>query len=403
MQSILPSFRHLVGGCAALAATVGFALPVAAQDRRADIVDTAVAAGSFETLVAAVKAAGLVDTLKGRGPFTVFAPTDEAFAKLPRKTLESLLDPANKDALTAILTYHVVPGRVLAKDTFGLDGAPTVNGQRLGIDLGAKGLRIDDAKVVQADIACTNGVIHVVDTVLMPSDQTIPELAAAAGSFHTLVAAVKAAGLADVLSGPGPFTVFAPTDAAFKALPKGTLESLLEPKNREQLAAILKLHVVSGRVFAADAVRGGKAPTLLGQDLPITIGAKGVQVGEARLVQADINAKNGVVHVIDQVLLPASLSSRDVIAMLEKSITDGVRRFNSGQYAECVRVYERACKEIVASAGAGVDATAVRILELTLARSAIQHDTKERSWVLRHGIDLAYDALQSRGSLAGSH
>jgi transforming growth factor-beta-induced protein len=135
---------------------------------KSDIVDTAVAAGSFKTLVAAVQAAGLVDTLKGAGPFTVFAPTDEAFAKLPAGTVEDLLKPENKSKLAAILTYHVVSGKVMAKDAMKLHSAKTVNGQELTIKTEGGTVMIDGAKVVKANIVCTNGVIHVIDSVVLP-------------------------------------------------------------------------------------------------------------------------------------------------------------------------------------------------------------------------------------------
>ena len=134
-----------------------------------DIVDTAVAAGTFKTLVAAVTAAGLVETLKGAGPFTVFAPSDDAFAKLPAGTVEELVKPENKAKLTAILTYHVMAGKVMAADVAGKKLTPaTVNGQTLDVD-GHDGVTVNGAKVVAADIACTNGVIHVIDTVVMPA------------------------------------------------------------------------------------------------------------------------------------------------------------------------------------------------------------------------------------------
>jgi uncharacterized surface protein with fasciclin (FAS1) repeats len=142
--------------------------PAPAAEAPKDIVDTAVAAGSFETLVAAVQAAGLVETLKGEGPFTVFAPTDEAFAKLPAGTLEDLLKPESKDTLTSILTYHVVPGKVMAADVVGLDSATTVNGEDLSIEVEGDTVMVDGAAVVQADIECSNGVIHVIDSVIMP-------------------------------------------------------------------------------------------------------------------------------------------------------------------------------------------------------------------------------------------
>lgn len=142
---------------------------VALKQQSKDIVDTAVEAGSFKTLAAALKAAGLIETLKGKGPFTVFAPTDEAFAKLPAGTVETLLKPENKEKLVAILTYHVVPGKVLAADVVKLKSAKTVEGEEIAIDA-SNGVKVNNAKVIKADIECGNGVIHVIDTVLLPKE-----------------------------------------------------------------------------------------------------------------------------------------------------------------------------------------------------------------------------------------
>ena len=144
------------------------AAPLRAEEAKKDIVDTAVSAGSFKTLVAAVKAAGLVDTLKGQGPFTVFAPTDEAFAKLPAGTVEELLKPENKDKLVAILTYHVVPAKAMATDVAGMTSAKTVNGKELKLKAADGKVMVDGATVTKADIVTSNGVIHVIDSVLMP-------------------------------------------------------------------------------------------------------------------------------------------------------------------------------------------------------------------------------------------
>ncbi|MGA1366950.1 MAG: fasciclin domain-containing protein [Blastocatellia bacterium] len=141
-------------------------MPVEANPEKKDIVDTAVGAGSFNTLVTAVKAAGLVETLKGKGPFTVFAPTDEAFAKLPKATLDGLL--ADKQALTKVLLYHVVAGNVMAKDVVKLTEAKTVQGSAAKITVKDGGVKVDNANVVKTDIECTNGVIHVIDTVILP-------------------------------------------------------------------------------------------------------------------------------------------------------------------------------------------------------------------------------------------
>ena len=162
------SNRSIVTLMSSLALAALLTAQVQAQDTPKDIVDTAVAAGSFNTLVAAVQAAGLVETLKGEGPFTVFAPTDAAFAKLPEGTLEELLKPENKAKLQAILTYHVVAGRVMASDVVGMKSAGTVQGQRLSITVADGKVKIDDATVVTTDIMTSNGVIHVIDTVVLP-------------------------------------------------------------------------------------------------------------------------------------------------------------------------------------------------------------------------------------------
>jgi uncharacterized surface protein with fasciclin (FAS1) repeats len=146
----------------------GHVQPVAYAAASKDIVDTAVGAGDFKTLVAAVQAAGLVETLKGEGPFTVFAPTDAAFAKLPAGTVETLLKPENKDKLVAILTYHVVPGKVMAADVVKLTEAKTVQGSSAKVKVEDGTVMIDGAKVVKTDIACGNGVIHVIDAVILP-------------------------------------------------------------------------------------------------------------------------------------------------------------------------------------------------------------------------------------------
>lgn len=165
-------FHSIVLTFAAMVATIGFlARPTVAkadESAKKDIVDTAVAAGNFKTLAAALKAAGLIDTLKGAGPFTVFAPTDEAFAKLPAGTVESLLKPENKEKLAAILTYHVVPAKAMAKDVAGMSSAKTVNGKELKLKVDGGKVMINEATVTAADIETSNGVIHVIDTVLLP-------------------------------------------------------------------------------------------------------------------------------------------------------------------------------------------------------------------------------------------
>lgn len=283
-----------------------------------DIVATASAAGSFKTLLAAAQAAGLAETLQADGPFTVFAPSDDAFAKLPAGTVESLLKPENKDQLAAILTYHVVPGKVMSSQAVKLDSAKTVNGQSLALQASEDGLSVDGAKVVTADIECSNGVIHVIDAVVLPkapadaTSETQPEAAAksivetavGAGTFQTLVAAVTEAGLVETLQGDGPFTVFAPNDEAFAKLPEGTVANLLKPENRDQLVAILTYHVVPAKVMSGEAVKLSEAATVNGQMLPLASSEEGLTVGGATVIAADIDCSNGVIHVVDSVILP---------------------------------------------------------------------------------------------------
>jgi transforming growth factor-beta-induced protein len=301
-----------------LAVGVAPALAAPAYQADKDIVDIAVEDGRFTTLVAAVQAAGLVDTLKGEGPFTVFAPTDEAFAKLPAGTVEALL--TDIPTLTDILLYHVVSGKVMASDVVNLTSADTVLGQPVSIKVEGDKVMINDAQVIITDIEASNGVIHVIDSVLLPpeeapaalpvtggelklqADKDIVDIAVEDGRFTTLVTAVQAAGLVDTLKGEGPFTVFAPTDDAFAKLPAGTVEALLN--DVPALTDILLYHVVSGKVMASDVVNLTSADTVLGQPVSITVDGDKVMINDAQVIITDIEASNGVIHVIDSVLLP---------------------------------------------------------------------------------------------------
>ena len=266
-----------------------------------DIVDIAIADGRFTTLVAAVQAAGLVDTLKSDGPFTVFAPTDDAFAKLPAGTVAALL--RDIPTLTDILLYHVVAGEVRAADVVELSSATTVQGQPVVVSTDG-GVFINDAQVIITDIEASNGVIHVIDTVILPPAGNIAEVLTADGRFNTLLTAVEAAGLVETLSSGGPFTLFAPTDRAFTRLPVGTVPALLG--DIPALTDILLYHVVSGRVFSGDVVGLSAAPSVQGEEIGISISGGNVLLNsDATVTQVNILSTNGVIHVIDRVILPA--------------------------------------------------------------------------------------------------
>ncbi len=368
----------------------------AAQGSRANIVETAQAAGNFETLLAAAEAAGLVDALSGNEPVTVLAPTDAAFAQLGERTINELLRPRNRDRLVAILTYHVIPGRVPAAQVQNLRVAGTLNGQQLTITASNGQLNVDEATVVQADIDARNGIIHVIDRVLLPVEETIPEIASNADQFSTLVAALKAADLVDVLDGDGPFTVFAPTDEAFAALPDGTVEDLLRPENRDQLVNILTYHVVAGRVFARDVLANGSADALNNQTLRFGVNDGRLEVNGVTFVATDLDAANGVIHVIDQVLLPPTTmrsavgNSADLIIA---AIDRGVPLFNSGQPAACAAVYATAIEGLLlADDGLTVDNR--RDLTRALRNAERDSDRTEAAWTLRRALDRTLESLQ---------
>jgi transforming growth factor-beta-induced protein len=273
-----------------------------------NIVDTAVEDGRFTTLAAALEAADLVGTLNGAGPFTVFAPTDAAFDKLPAGTVEDLLKPENVEQLKSILLYHVVPGKVMADAVVTLTSATTVNGADVTITVtDGKVFLNDTVEVIITDVEASNGVIHVIDTVLLPPAPLVDivDTAVADGRFTTLAAALGAAELVETLKGEGPFTVFAPTDAAFEKLPEGTVDDLLKPENIEQLKSILLYHVVPGKVMADAVVTLTSATTVNGADVTITVTDGKVFLNDTvEVILTDVEASNGVIHVIDTVLLP---------------------------------------------------------------------------------------------------
>jgi transforming growth factor-beta-induced protein len=271
-----------------------------------DIVETAVADGRFGTLVAAVQAAGLVDALKSEGPMTVFAPTDDAFAMLPTGTVETLLKPENLEQLKSILLYHVVGSKLMASDVTSMPSAKSLEGSEIAFKVDMGNAYANDAKIIITDIETSNGIIHVIDSVLLPPAKLsdIVDTAVADGRFKTLAAALGAAGLVDTLKGEGPFTVFAPTDDAFAKLPAGTVETLLKPENLEQLKSILLYHVVSGKVMADQVVTLESADTVLGKPVTIKVMDGKVYVNDSQVVLTDVLASNGVIHVIDSVLLP---------------------------------------------------------------------------------------------------
>ena len=267
------------------------------------IPDNLIAGGDFTTLVAAAAAANLVPTLAGPGPFTLFAPTDAAFAALPAGTVEALLNDI--PALTNILLHHVVAGAEVLSSEVSAGPIMMANGAPANVTIDESGVLVKDARVIEVDWLGSNGVIHVVDKVILPpadpSTQTIVGNLVAQGNFTTLVAAVQEAGLVDTLNNSGPFTLFAPTDAAFAKLPAGTVNALLA--DIPTLTDILLYHVVSGAQVLSSQVTAGPVTMANGDQATLSTEG-GIKINDAKVTGADWRSSNGVIHIIDTVILP---------------------------------------------------------------------------------------------------
>ena len=269
-----------------------------------NIVETATANTDFDTLVDALVAAGLDQTLGNEQElYTVFAPTDAAFAKLDAEYLENLV---NNDTatLSKILTYHVLSSKVMSTDLSDGMRVETVQGKYITIKIEGENVYVDDAMVTTTDIECSNGIIHIIDTVVVPK-QNIVETAISDVEFNTLVDALVAAGLDQTLGDEQElYTVFAPTDAAFAELDAEYLADLLN-NDTVNLTKILKYHVVSGKLMSTDLSDGMNATTLEGTNIEIKINGTEVMINDANVTSADIECSNGVIHVIDKVIIPS--------------------------------------------------------------------------------------------------
>ena len=290
------------------------------------VVDIIVNSEDHTVLEAAVLAADLAGALSAEGPFTVFAPTDAAFTALMEALEISAEELLAFEGLTNVLLYHVVGAQALAADLTDGQEITTLLDQDVTITINGMGVFVNEAMVTVADIMADNGVVHVIDAVLLPEldDDNLPETVVdiiVASEVHTLLeAAVVAAGLVDALSGEGPFTVFAPTDDAIVALTEAlsiTAEELLALPN---LGEILQYHVVAADAFAEDLSDGQLLTTLLGQDVTVSISDAGVMINDAMVIVADLEAENGVVHVIDAVLLPPASNLDEVQVQLECTV-----------------------------------------------------------------------------------
>lgn len=394
---------------------------------------TNAAAGQGRDLATVARAAGLTKLLAcvgatglelPKGPVTIFAPTDAAFDALPKGTVEKLLRPEGKATLRTILLQHVVEGRLGSAEVLNQRGLSTLAGQQLAVDFAAQ--TVGGAGFVATDVPFDGGIVHVVDRVLLPETRSIAAIAVADKSLQTLVAATKAAGLAEQL-GPdnGPWTVFAPVDSAFAKLPKAALQDLLQPENRDALVRILGLHVVPGRIAARELLQKQKLTTLMGAPIEARLVDGKLTVGGARLIATDVQAKNGVIHLIDTVITepagggdagragresgPVAEASVDAAAELGSlyalAVERGTPLFNRGEVEACAAIYEVAMQGIVRFGRGRVPPAILAGLQDALENGAAIENPRSRAWAYRRALDemarAAEQLAENRGRRVG--
>lgn len=277
------------------------------------IADIVAGSPDHNTLEAALNAANLTSVLDGTDEYTLFAPTDAAFANLPDGLVEALLtDPSG--VLTEVLLYHVVAGAAPSSALSDGQVVATANGQDVTITISGGNVMVNNAMVTVADIMADNGIVHVIDAILIPQTTTIYDVVANSDDHTTLETAIDLAGLDATLSGPGAFTLFAPTDAAFAAVDPATLAALLaDPQGL--LTDVLLYHAVGSIALSTSLSNGLMVPTLFGENVTVTIDGSSVMINNATVTVADIVTINGVVHVIDAVLVPITLGVEDITAL----------------------------------------------------------------------------------------
>ncbi len=370
---------------------------------------------NLTTLLALVKAAEL--ELPKDAKLTVFAPTNEAFAKLPREQVEFLTSPKGKATLQAILRHHVVAQSLESPALLDRRRIKAASGQSLEIDPSA--LTVDGARLVATDVAFDGGLVHVIDGVMLPELRSIEEIVAKDDRFTTLRAAIGAAGLGPQLGtqNPGPWTLLAPSNQAFAAIPADALKALLD--DRPALTAVLAAHVLPTAIRRDEMLSQGSARTLMGDGVvKFALDSGAITVDGARIEVADIEAANGVIHVIDRVLPARSAAKaaaaessagaadgattassasahrvRQAAAVLELAIERGVPRFNAGDAASCAALYELAIASVVLLGDDAVTSGVKVYLSEALEKGSEFQDASDRSWIYRRAMDRALDRM----------
>ena len=377
-------------------------------------------AGSLESVATKANLTTLLDLVKASGlqfpkdaKLTIFAPTNDAFAALPREQVEFLLSEKGKPTLQAILKHHVVAQPLESSALLERRRLKALSGQSLEIDPSA--LTVDGARLVATDVGFDGGLVHVIDGVMVPELRSVEEIVAQDERFSTLRAAIDAAGLGSLLGAQnsGPWTLLAPSNEAFAEIPADALKALLE--DRPALTAVLAAHVLPTAIRRDEMLAQGSARTMTGDGtvafaLSTGLSSGAITVAGARIEVADIEAANGVIHIIDRVLpaqkaapttasadLVAPQRAQSAAAILELAIERGVPRFNAGDAASCAALYELAIVSVVLLGEDAIGAAAKGELTKALEQGARQHDESERAWIYRGAMDRVLGRMMESG------
>lgn len=384
----------------------------AASTQRESLAAAARSAGRFDTFMRLAEAAELATLLEGTQFHTLAAPTDRAFDALPTGTVGALLRPEHRAKLEALVKFHVISGNHSAAALSTRRHISTLNGQRMALDVDGLTLKFAGAPLAMPSIACRNGMLHGVDQVLLPVADELTGVLEVEGEFSTLIQLLKQTGLHDALAdGDDVLTLFAPTDEAFERVPTDLLARLVQPKNEQLLKSVLMHHIVEGRLYSQTLLSGEAPRSLEGSRLDTAAIAAPSGQGQPLIVAADLEGTNGVVHKVNRVILPPRIEttllkpvertaqSPDAAprarwqAALETAVADGKQLYQDGAHAACADRYEETIRQLLQTTNESDLPRARTALLEALTASDRQETSTARAWVLRRGINRAYDEL----------
>lgn len=358
---------------------------------------------NLSTFYSLLKAVGLDEVLADK-KFTLLAPTDEAFSRLPNGTLNL---PANKEGIErvrSILRYHIVPQEYSLSDALAKSYLKTLNGQNVRLSIENGQIKAGGASITASNLAASNGMIHTLDSVLFPAERSLLDIIAEREDLKTFNRLVNAAGLEAIVKGTGPYTLFVPTDAAFEKVSSEQLRVWLEEGNAKGARALVKSHTVTGHVHSSEVTRARKLLSLSGQDLDYNVTAEGRFIGETKIIQSDLLANNGTLHLVEDLFVsyekaPVKVVKKESPALetLKVAIRFGVPTYNDGNHDACAAIYEVAVRGVMNSDDPKLTPESKESLANALDEIATGEKTgRDKSWILRRAMDVVVKSLKAK-------